>query len=76
MPRAALLLLALALGGCADCTGLDWQARGYRDGFGGHPPQDMLLARQCGAQVLQDEYLKGWAVGHDEHERLKTMTDL
>lgn len=74
MPRLALLLL---LSGCAvDCTNLDWQGRGYRDGYDGHPPQDLRLVQQCaarGVQVSQADYLKGYALGHDEHERLKTM---
>jgi len=26
--------------------------------------------------VSQDDYLKGWAIGHDEHERLKTIQDI
>jgi hypothetical protein len=80
-----LALLGL-LAGCAvwplgeaDCAGVDWQARGYADGYGGHPPQDMRLAQECrrfGVEVSQAEYFKGWNAGHDEHERLKTMTDL
>ena len=70
---AALLVLALC--GCAvDCTTSDWQARGYGDGYGGHPPQDLHLLRYCGTQVSQADYLKGYAVGHDEHIRLKTMS--
>jgi hypothetical protein len=73
MRRAAIGLL-LALGGCAvDCATSDWQARGYRDGYDGHPPQDLVLVRHCGAQVAQADYLKGYEVGHDEHLRLKTM---
>jgi len=77
MPRTALLALVVALCGCAaDCTSPDWQARGHQDGYGGHPPQDLVLARQCGrlgVQISQADYLKGWEVGHDEHVRLKTM---
>jgi hypothetical protein len=81
--RAAILLILSS--GCAlfplkeaDCVGVDWRKRGYADGFGGHPPQDMRLARECrrfGVEVLEAEYFKGWNVGHDEHERLKTMKD-
>ena len=75
MLRLALLLL---LSGCAvDCTNLDWQGRGYRDGYDGHPPQDLRLVQQCaarGVQVSQADYLKGYAVGYDEHLRLKTMS--
>lgn len=76
---AALLLIVL-LGGCAvwplreaDCRGVNWQQRGYADGFGGHPPQDMRLDRECsrfGVQVSETEYLKGWRDGHDEWDRL------
>ena len=76
MSRAAPFLL-LALCGCAvDCTNSNWQERGYRDGYDGHPPQDMVLARRCAqlsVQVSQADYLKGWEIGHDEHIRLKTM---
>jgi uncharacterized protein DUF2799 len=78
----ALILLSL-LGGCsaltfseADCRGMNWQQRGHDDGFGGHPPQDLRLVRQCaryGVQVAQADYAKGWAVGNDEHVRLKAM---
>ena len=75
MLRVALVLL---LSGCAaDCTNLDWQGRGYRDGYDGHPPQDLRLVQQCtarGVQVSQADYLKGYAVGYDEHLRLKTMS--
>jgi Protein of unknown function (DUF2799) len=76
MKRAAPIVL-LALCGCAaDCTDLNWQSRGYRDGYSGHPPQDLVLMRQCasrGVQVAQADYLKGWADGNDEHVRLKAM---
>lgn len=74
------LLLPAILAGCAlwplgeaDCRGVNWQQRGYDDGFAGHPPQDMRLARECsrfGIQVSESEYLKGWRVGHDEWDRL------
>ena len=74
MLRLALLGL---LSGCAiNCTDPDWQGRGYRDGYDGHPPQDLRLVQHCaarGVQVSQADYLKGYAVGHDEHMRLKTM---
>lgn len=73
MTRVAAFLF-LILGGCAvDCTTSDWQARGYGDGYGGHPPQDLRLLRYCGTQVSQADYLKGYALGQDEHIRLKTM---
>ena len=75
MMRIAPLLLLLA--GCAvDCTNRDWQERGYVDGFGGHPTQIVRLTQQCarhGVTVAEADYLKGWAIGHDEHERLRSM---
>lgn len=73
------MLLALAAGCAAfgmseaECRGTDWGARGYDDGYFGNPPQDLVLIRRCaqfGVQVSQDEYLKGWAAGHDEWDRL------
>lgn len=77
MRATPTVLLALALSGCAaDCSNPNWQERGYRDGYGGHPPQDLLLVRQCasrGVQVSQADYLAGWRVGNDEHVRLKSM---
>jgi hypothetical protein len=85
MTRATawLALLALALSGCAafelsgaDCRSANWYERGERDGFGGHPPQDLRITQQCarhGIVVAQADYLKGWAIGHDEHVRLKSM---
>jgi hypothetical protein len=82
MIRVALVAV---LSGCAafsfteaDCRNVNWQQRGYDDGYGGHPPQDMRVIRECsrfGIQVSEAEYLKGWALGHDEHQRLKTMRD-
>lgn len=82
MVRVALVAL---VSGCAaltfteaDCRNVNWQQRGYEDGYGGHPPQDMRLTRECsrfGVRVSEAEYLKGWRDGHDEHERLKTMVD-
>jgi Protein of unknown function (DUF2799) len=75
----AALLLALAAG-CsalnfteAECRGMNWQQRGYADGFGGHPPQDLRLARECGrfgVPVAESEYFAGWRAGHDEWYRL------
>ena len=52
MIRVALVAL---LCGCAafsfteaECRSMNWQQRGYADGYGGHPPQDLRLARECG----------------------------
>ena len=75
----ALILLSL-LGGCAllpleeaDCRGVNWEQRGYRDGYGGHPQQYLRLARECprfGVQVSEADYFKGWDAGYDEWYRL------
>lgn len=77
----ALALLAAVLAGCAlfplseaDCKGVDWRSRGYADGFGGHPRQDMRLIPECraryGAEIDQPAYLEGWQDGYNEWERL------
>jgi hypothetical protein len=81
MIRAASLLVLLS--GCAafsfseaECRGINWSERGERDGFGGHPTQIVRLSQQCarhGVVVAEADYLKAWAIGHDEHERLKSM---
>jgi Protein of unknown function (DUF2799) len=80
MMRAALVFVALALGGCAvDCANRDWQSRGYADGFGGHPPQDLRLARECGrlgVAVSSPDYLKGWRDGYDEWYRMIGSIDM
>ena len=70
----------LVLGGCAlwplpeaDCRGVNWQQRGYADGYGGHPPQYLRLARECprfGVEVSEVDYYKGWQDGRFEWERL------
>jgi hypothetical protein len=85
MLRSACFLL-LALSGCAmislgeaDCRGVNWERRGYADGFGGHPPQDLRLARECGRlgiQISESEYLKGWRDGYDEWYRLIGSIDM
>ena len=75
---ACLLLLAT---GCAlfpldesECRGVDWQKRGYADGFGGHLSQSMRLSSECkqrfGVEVPEEEYLKGWREGYDEWYRI------
>jgi hypothetical protein len=74
------LILLFALSGCAvwplgeaDCKGVNWQQRGYADGYGGHPPQYLRLARECtrfGVEVPEAEYFKGWHAGYDEWYRL------
>jgi hypothetical protein len=74
------IFFAPLLAGCAlwplteaDCRGVNWQQRGYSDGFAGHPPQDLRLDRECrrfGVQVSETDYLKGWRDGYDEWYRL------
>lgn len=81
MIRAAGLVVLLS--GCtaftltqAECRGTNWQQRGERDGFSGHPPQDLRYAQQCaphGVVIAQADYLKGWSVGNDEHVRLRSL---
>lgn len=83
--RAGAGVLLILVAGCAafdpteaECRSANWHERGERDGYGGHPMQDLRLARQCGrygVAVARAEYAKGWAVGHDQHDRLKTMND-
>jgi hypothetical protein len=72
--------LAALLAGCAavsfseaECRSMNWHERGHRDGFGGHPPQDLRLIRECsrfGVQVSEAQYLAGWREGYDEWYRL------
>jgi TPR repeat protein len=75
------LVIGLVLAGCAmsesDCRSANWYQRGERDGYGGHPPQDMRLAQQCARYgvAVPRAYQDGWAVGHNEHDRLRTMND-
>ena len=85
MARFASGLLSALLAGCAvfpiteaDCR-VNWEQRGYADGFGGHPPQDLRLARECGRlgiQISESEYLMGWRAGYDEWYRLIGSIDM
>jgi hypothetical protein len=75
--RRLALLCVLALGACAthsesECRSMDWRARGYEDGYFGHPPQDLRLARDCGrfGVGVPDDYLAAWRDGHDEWDRI------
>ena len=80
LTRLAVAAALLMLAGCAgvgfteaECRGMDWQRRGYADGFGGNSPQDLRLSRACGrfnVAMSQADYLKGWEAGHDEWYRL------
>jgi hypothetical protein len=64
------LTFACILAGCAaDCRDSNWRSRGYADGFGGNPPQDLRLAPAC-AGFSQAAYLEGWRDGYDEWYRL------
>ena len=76
---AGVLLLSLA--GCAlfpleeaDCRGVDWEKRGYADGYAGNPQQYSRLSSVCkerfGVVVDESAYFKGWAAGHDEWYRM------
>jgi Protein of unknown function (DUF2799) len=85
MIRVSAAVLLLGVAGCsalglteAECRNADWYEHGERDGYGGHPMQDLRLAQRCeryGIAVARAEYARGWALGHDEHDRLKTMND-
>lgn len=87
MLRAIPLFLLLGLAGCAvfplgesDCRGVDWEKRGYADGFGGHPQQYSRLSSECkqrfGVEVPEAEYFKGWRDGYDEWYRMMGSMDL
>jgi hypothetical protein len=64
-----LLVLALLAGCATDCRDLNWRSRGYADGLGGHPPQDLRIGRDCPG-FLHEPYLEGWRAGYDEWYRL------
>lgn len=74
------VLLPLLVAGCAlfpleeaDCKGVNWEQRGYADGYGGHPQQYLRLARECpryGVQVPEADYFKGYNAGYDEWYRM------
>lgn len=75
-----LALASLLLSGCAlfpfeesDCRGVNWQTRGYRDGYTGQPQQYSRLVWECtrfGVEVSEAEYFKGWYDGRFEYDRL------
>jgi len=75
-----LAIAALLLSGCAwfpfaesDCRGVNWESRGYRDGFAGHPQQYERLVYECtrfGVTVPEAGYFKGWKDGRFEYDRL------
>ena len=85
--KAGLTFCILFLAGCAlfplpesDCRGVDWERRGYADGFAGHPLQYVRLASECGrrfgVEVPMDLYDKGWKDGRFEWERLMGSMDV
>jgi len=71
---ARFLLCSLVAGCAVDCTDSDWKERGYRDGRGGHPPQDLRIARHCPG-FSDAAYLDGWRDGYDEYDRRKADID-
>ena len=76
----ALLLVPFLAAGCAlfplkeqECVGVNWEKRGYADGFGGHPQQFLRLQQECprfGVTVSEEDYFRGWKDGHNEWDRL------
>jgi hypothetical protein len=81
MVRSEYCLLIALVAGCAlfpleenDCRGVDWQRRGYADGYAGHPQQYSRLSSECkerfGVDVPEAEYFKGWRAGYDEWYRM------
>ena len=72
-PRQAIILLLVALGGCAvECTNQNWRERGYIDGNGGAFAQDLRIAPACGAAFSEAEYMEGYRDGYTEY-RGRTM---
>jgi hypothetical protein len=62
----------------AECKPPSWRERGYDDGFGGHPPQDLRLAKECrrfGVEVSEADYLAGYGLGRWEWEGLRMGID-
>jgi hypothetical protein len=82
--RIGALLLGF-LWGCAffplseaECKPESWHERGYDDGFGGHPPQDLRLTKECrrfGVEVSGTDYLAGYGLGRLEWEGLRMGMD-
>jgi hypothetical protein len=76
----AFALLCVLLAGCAlfplqekDCVGVNWEQRGYADGFSGQFQQYLRLAEECprfGVTVSKEDYFRGWKEGHNEWDRL------
>lgn len=79
--KSVLLSLACLFGGCAlfplqesDCKGVDWERKGYADGYSGAPQQYLRLSEECarryGVTVPEETYFKGYRAGYDEWYRL------
>ena len=77
MPRIILALIVLT--GCAsltetECRGdaAEWAWRGEYDAVQGDQPWIEAYAKGCsayGVVVNEEEYLKGWDIGHADFER-------
>ena len=82
--RLALLLLLIPAG-CAlfplqeaDCRDVNWERRGYADGYAGHPQQFLRLQQECrrfGVEVDEAQYFEGYKAGYDEWYRLMGSMD-
>ena len=82
MRRTSLVVvLSCLLGACAlfplseaECKGVDWERKGYADGYSGAHQQYLRLSEECqrryGVTVPEEAYFKGWRAGHDEWYRL------
>jgi hypothetical protein len=83
MPRILVALLVLA--GCASLTETEcrgdataWLWRGEYDAVQGDQPWIEAYAevcRQYGATVDEEDYLKGWEIGHADFERRVNIAD-
>ena len=71
----ALLLLCIALGGCAamteaECRGTNWYERGRTDArIYAIQPTIARYARECaayGVQLPEAAYMDGWRIGYGE----------
>jgi hypothetical protein len=76
MKRRGIVLLALALGGCAglseaDCRSADWYDLGFRDAIFALRSQEPLYAQACathGVKIDALRYGQGWTEGRYEAE--------
>jgi hypothetical protein len=69
--RAAYLVIAISLSGCAglseeECLSMDWRTAGFEDGARGRPVQSISNYRQaCGEHGVTAD-LERYRAGHDE----------